>query len=288
MMRSQIKKLLALFTLLAIFISACSDSDPADNPTLVEGEQSIAEITDYNEAYDQLYSALETTGLLSTFEGDGPFTLFAPTDAAFAKLPEGTLEGLTTEQLSRILQYHVVQGAVPSSQLSSSQDVSTLLGEDLLVESGNGVTVNKQASVIAADYMATNGVIHAVDEVLLPSGIREANIVDQADDLGTFTTLVGAVSDVGLATTLMFDGDFTVFAPTDDAFSALPDGLLESLTTEQLTEILTYHVVNSEIPSSALIETQSTSTLAEENLYIVKDGSDVTVNGGGKCSYSRC
>lgn len=271
--------LLGIFATL-ILLSACKDSKSttAINP-VIEGEQTIAKVTELNEAYTTLNSALESTGLLPTFEGAGPFTIFAPTDAAFAKLPEGTLESLTVDQLADILKYHVVEGAIASSQLNPTQDVTTLGGQDVLVEASSGVEINGYSTVIDADFNASNGIIHAIDEVLLPAGIREANIIDKAASLGTFNTLLSAVTDAGLTSTLSYSGDLTVFAPTDEAFGNLPDGLLESLTTEQLTEILTYHVIGSEIFSTDLDASQTPIALSGEGLYVTKDGSEVKVNG---------
>ena len=243
--------LLGIFATL-ILLSACKDSKSttAIDP-VIEGEQTIAKVTELNEAYTTLNNALESTGLLPTFDGAGPFTIFAPTDAAFAKLPEGTLESLTIDQLADILKYHVVEGAIASSQLNPTQDVTTLGGQDILVEAGSGVEINGYSTVIDADFNASNGIIHAIDEVLLPAGIREANIIDKAASLGTFNTLLSAVSDAGLTSTLSC-GDFTVFAPTDDAFASLPDGLLASLTIEELTTILLYHVAEDKTFASAI------------------------------------
>lgn len=271
--------ILAVILALILF-TACSDDDPDTTTTpIVEGEQTIAEVAEFNEAYTTLFQALETTGLASALEGDGPFTVFAPTDAAFNMLPEGTLESLSAEQLAEILRYHVVEGAIASSQLSASQGVATLAGEELLVEAGTNVLVNNSATVIRADFNASNGIIHAVDEVLLPEGFRDANIVDQANSLGSFTTLVGALGDTGLANTLQFKGDFTVFAPTDDAFGDLPDGLLAGLTTDQLTEILLYHVLNGETFSNNINGNVTAETLEGSSIYVNKDASDnVLVN----------
>lgn len=278
-MKKQLSKLITgAFATLFLF-AACEDSGSSGTTDpVIEGEQTIAEITELNEAYSTLNSALESTGLLSTFEGSGPFTIFAPTDAAFNALPEGTLESLTAEQLADILQYHVVDGAIASSQLSASQDVTTLLGQDVLVEAGSNVVVNNTATVIAADFNASNGIIHAIDQVLLPAGIRDANIVDQAASLGSFTTLLSAATDAGLAPTLSYKGDFTVFAPTDDAFAALPEGLLASLTIEQLTEILLYHVADGETFAAAIGAETTLETLEGGSIYLSASESGVAIN----------
>jgi transforming growth factor-beta-induced protein len=278
-MKKQLSKLFTgAFAALFLF-AACEDSGSSGTTDpVIEGEQTIAEITELNEAYTTLNSALESTGLLSTFEGSGPFTIFAPTDAAFNALPEGTLESLTADQLADILRYHVVDGAIASNQLNATQDVTTLLGQNVLVEAGSNVVVNSSATVIAADFNASNGIIHAIDQVLLPAGIRDANIVDQAASLGSFTTLLSAATDAGLASTLSYKGDFTVFAPTDDAFAALPEGLLASLTIEQLTEILLYHVADGETFAAAIGAETTLETLEGGSIYLSASESGVSIN----------
>ncbi len=277
-MKKQLSNIFFGFLAASVLLSACKDSN-SGNKTIVSTDQTIAEITETNASFSILNDALESTGLLNTLEGSGPFTVFAPDDAAFGKLPDGTLESLTTEQLSEILRFHVLNGAITSSQLEESQDATTLLGQNILIEAGSNVVINNYATVTTADFATSNGIIHIIDEVLLPAGIRDANIVDQASSLGSFNTLLTAATDAGLASTLTYKGDFTVFAPTDDAFAALPDGLLASLTTEQITEILLYHVIDSEVFSADLQPEQAPETLSEETVFITNDGNGVTVNG---------
>lgn len=168
---------------------------------------------------ETLVNAVITAGLADALSAsDASLTVFAPTEEAFAKLPAGLLDNLTVEQLTEILQYHVVPTAVASTDLSASQNVATLNGEELFVTADGGVSVNQLANVVTADIVTQNGVIHTIDEVLLPAGYREANVIDKANELGTFTTLVDAVESAGLTSTLKYTGDYTVFAPTDDAF----------------------------------------------------------------------
>ncbi|MDR9419216.1 fasciclin domain-containing protein [Gracilimonas sp.] len=259
------------------FISCGNDSD--DNSNGVDGELNIVETAQESEDFTILAQSIESAGLTAALEGTGPFTVFAPTDAAFEALPEGTLYNLTDDQLAEILQFHVVEGAVASGDLEASQDVQTLLGEEILVESEGGVTINGYSNVATADIEATNGIIHAVDAVLLPEGYREANIIDQANELGNFTTLTSAVEQTGLTSTLKYKGDFTLFAPTDDAFSSLPEGLLQSLSDEQLTEILTYHVLNGEIFAGDLSAEQAVGSLAGGEVFVTANNGNVTING---------
>lgn len=194
-------------------------------------------------------------------------TVFAPSNEAFDKLPDGTVENLlqpeNIEQLKEILLYHVVPANAASSGLSSG-DVETLNGKSVSIDVSDGVNVN-DAKVTQADIIAKNGIIHVIDSVLLPpmdmAMSSESNeecdlgtIVDVAVDNESFETLVTAVTAAELVGTLSGDGPFTVFAPTDDAFAALPEGTVEGLLEDipALTSILTYHVVAGKVESGDL------------------------------------
>ncbi|MEQ9811141.1 MAG: fasciclin domain-containing protein [Azospirillaceae bacterium] len=121
--------------------------------------------------FDTLVTAVQAAGLVETLKGDGPFTVFAPTDAAFAALPPEMLNGLLApenrDQLAAVLTYHVVPGAVMSGDLSGEMNVATVQGETVYIDARSGVTVNG-ANVVAADIETSNGVIHAIDAVILP------------------------------------------------------------------------------------------------------------------------
>merc|ERR1712222_225603 len=176
--------------------------------------------------------------------GKGPFTVFAPSNAAFAKLPKATLESLLEPKnkgkLVDILTYHVVSGAaVYSMDLKPTQNVKTLQGDDVLVTSSSaGVLINGNSKVIAADIAATNGVVHIIDTVLMPptpttttttaSGPSK-NIVELAQGSSDLSTLVTALKAGDLVAALQGKGPFTVFAPSNAAFAKLPKATLESL-----------------------------------------------------------
>ena len=119
--------------------------------------------------FTTLVAAVEAAGLVETLKGEGPFTVFAPTDEAFAALPEGTVEGLLEdpEALAAILTYHVVAGKVMSGDLSDGMTAATVNGADVTITTEGGVMVN-DANVVAADIEASNGVIHVIDAVILP------------------------------------------------------------------------------------------------------------------------
>ncbi len=122
--------------------------------------------------FNTLVAAVQAAGLVETLQGEGPFTVFAPTDAAFAKLPEGTVESLlkpeNKDQLVAILTYHVVPGKVTSADIAGKKlDADTVEGQAIAIDATDGVKVN-DATVVGADVMASNGVIHVIDTVLLP------------------------------------------------------------------------------------------------------------------------
>lgn len=122
-------------------------------------------------SFTTLAAALDAAGLVETLKGEGPFTVFAPTDEAFAALPEGTIENLllpeNKDQLTAILTYHVIPGKVMSTDLSDGMAATTVQGGDLTVDLSDGVKINT-ASVVTADIEASNGVIHVIDAVILP------------------------------------------------------------------------------------------------------------------------
>jgi len=199
-------------------------------------------------SFKTLAAALQAADLVDALRSEGPFTVFAPTDEAFAKLPAGTVETLlkpeNNELLVSILTYHVVPGRVLASDVVTLSDAQTLNGQqiDIVVKDGNVMIDN--ARVVKTDIETSNGVIHVIDTVILPSS---ANIVETAAEAGSFTTLIAAAKAAGLAEFLQSDGPFTIFAPTDEAFSHLPAGTVESLlkpeNKDKLAEILKYHVV---------------------------------------------
>ncbi|NBC65622.1 MAG: hypothetical protein GVY07_08235 [Bacteroidetes bacterium] len=235
----------------------------------------IVDVAEEAGGFETLLSALESTGLKTTVQFLEPFTVFAPNDDAFAALPEGTLESLTAEQLTQILTYHVIDAEIFAGDLGHQQSPASLNGEELYISGDNGVSINGNSEVITADIEATNGVIHAVDSVLLPDAF--GTVVDNAIKRFDFNTLVDAVVDAELADDLQAEGPFTVFAPSDQAFANLPDGLLASLSAEDLQEILLYHVIGADIKSGDLEETQAPEALSGEALYVTA-GDGVMVN----------
>ena len=218
---------------------------------------SLVDVASSNGSFTTLVAALQATGLDSTLANlDADYTVFAPSDAAFAKLPAGTLANLSNAQLTDILLYHVL----PSKVLADSA-ITVAQSAENMVETANGDKVSLSfvdsllfvngAKVSAADVMADNGVIHVIDNVIMPPammGTPTQNIVEVAlADPDNFSTLVTALTNADLVTTLSNENaTFTVFAPTNAAFAAVdPDALAALLAdTEALTAVLLTHVVS--------------------------------------------
>jgi uncharacterized surface protein with fasciclin (FAS1) repeats len=224
---------------------------------------SLVDVAVENGSFTTLVAALQSTGLDSTLANlDNDYTVFAPSDAAFAKLPEGTLDSLSAEQLTDILLYHVLPGKVMSDGAitvaqSSGNMVEAANGDMVSLSFVNSMLFVNGALVSTADVMADNGVIHVIDNVILPPAMMEAptqNIVEVAlADPDNFSTLVTALTAADLVTTLSNeDAMFTVFAPTNDAFAAIDADALSALLadTEALTNVLLTHVIGEATLSS--------------------------------------
>ena len=184
------KKLTAVAVVAALALAACgSDSDSADEAVTEDTvtEETMAEevaagdivaVASTTEGFSTLVAALEAAGLVETLQGEGPFTVFAPNDDAFAALPAGLLEKLllpeNVEVLKSILTYHVVSGKVMSTDVVAG-DVATVEGSNVTLATDGGVTVNG-ANVVLADVEASNGVIHVIDKVILPPSVDVASL----------------------------------------------------------------------------------------------------------------
>jgi|YNPMSStandDraft_1061717.scaffolds.fasta_scaffold10978_1 transforming growth factor-beta-induced protein len=246
---------------------------PMPEPT--EAPKTIVDIAVADGRFKTLVQAVQAAGLAETLSGQGPFTVFAPTDDAFAKLPAGTLEALLAdpEQLKNILLYHVVAGKVMSDQAKSLSEAEMLNGEKVSIKAEMDKLMINDSQVVLADIEASNGVIHVIDTVLLPP--QKATIVDIAKEDGRFTTLLSAVEAAGLVDTLNSEGPFTVFAPTDEAFAKLPAGTIEALLQDipQLSSILLYHVVPGKLMAADVTAADYLNTAQGESVRIkVEDG----------------
>lgn len=223
-----------------------------------------------------LVTAVQEAGLLDTLLGPGPYTLFAPTDEAFAKLPAGTVEALLMDipALSNILLYHVVWGAEVMAADVSTNPVVMANGNVASLSIEDGVTIDN-ANIIEVDWMGTNGIIHVIDEVILPGDAPGGmTIVENLVAQGNFTTLVAAVTAADLVDTLNSAGPFTLFAPTDAAFAKLPAGTVEALLDDipTLTDILLYHVISGAKVESSMVTAGDVMMANGDNATLSTDG----------------
>jgi transforming growth factor-beta-induced protein len=275
---------LPLLILAGLFIFTSCEKDENDPMPAVE-EKNIVEVAQEAGQFGVLIEAAQKAGLANFLSTENNLTVFAPTDDAFAallsELGASGLDDIDAVTLGNILKYHVVSGLAYSNSLSTgavpSLNMESPDGKALSiwVKTGNSVMVNN-ASVTTADVEASNGVIHVIDKVLLPPSV--VDIATYADD---FSSLVAAVAKANLAETLNGDGPFTVFAPTNTAFSALFAALgisgLDEVSAEDLAPILTYHVVGDNVLSSELSD-GTVPTVSGETLEFTL-GNDVVING---------
>ena len=236
--------------------------------------------------FKTLASLLQAAGLVDTLKTGGPFTVFAPTDAAFAKVPKATLDALAADpaKLKAVLLYHVVSGNVPASEVVKITSAKTLNGANVAIKVENGSVFVNSAKVTTPDVMASNGTIHVIDSVLLPPAAPAPaqNIVKTAIAAGQFKTLASLLQKAGLVKTLQ-SGTWTVFAPTDAAFAKVPKATLTKLGSNPalLKKVLLYHVVKGGVPASTVVTLngKSVGTMSGSKVQIKIVGGNVFLNG---------
>lgn len=236
-------------------------------------------------SFNTLVAAVQAAGLVDALSGEGPFTVFAPTDEAFAKLPEGTIEALLNDipTLTRILTYHVVAGKYMSTDVVTLESVKTLEGSEIQIKIMDGKVYVDNAMVSAVDIETSNGVIHVIDSVILPPERETRTIAQIAVEAGSFNTLVAALQAAGLVEALMGEGPFTVFAPTDEAFAKLPEGAIEGLLNDipTLTNILLYHVVPGYYLAEDVLKAGMLPTLFSDFTLKVETINGTRIQGSG-------
>lgn len=277
-------KIIITIVVLAFFITSCDNNDDAIVDNTITG------IAKTSPNLSILVQALVKADLAETLKGTGPYTVFAPTDAAFVAFlkttPYATLNDVPKEALTQILLNHVVSGSVKSTSLTTGYiktlakgSASTTNNLSMFVNTAsNMVKLNGVATVTAADIMASNGVVHVVDKVIgLPT------IVTHATANPSFTSLVGALTGAGqpdFVGILSGTGPFTVFAPTNDAFTALntelAPGGIAGVSAANLTKVLQYHVANGNVLAASLTEGQMVATLQTPQKFTVQ------LTGGAK------
>lgn len=269
--------------LFTVPFTSCSDDDSA---TPAE-PQTIAEIAAGDTQFSILVDALERVDLVNVLDGTGTFTVFAPTNAAFqaSGIDLGTL---TDEQLTNVLLYHVLGAEITSSAIAEGQTYASTTSASgpngtqlsiLIEKSGTAVKINNVANVTTANVDASNGVIHIVDQVILP-----LDLVGHAAANSNFTSLVATlgVASGDLVNVLSGTGPFTVFAPVNSAFDAIAT-VTTGLDADQLAKVLTYHVAAGNVESKDLSDGMMVPTVNTESFTVNIDNGTVTLtdtNGG--------
>lgn len=255
--------------------------------------------------FTTLAAALQSAGLIDTLKGTGPFTVFAPTDKAFNKLPSGTVEELLKPEnkdlLTNILKYHVSDKKMMAKDVIAMTSMTMLNGETANIEvKGNKVTIDG-ADIIITDIETSNGIIHVIDTIMVPGvdikppslmdkkeiPTADKDIIDTAIADGNFKTFIAAVEAAGLKDALKSAGPFTVFVPSDKAFAKLPKGTLEDLlkpeNKDKLIDILKYHVADKKLMATDVSSMSSlqmlngkTADISIKNKKIDIDGANIS------------
>ncbi|XRE43644.1 Transforming growth factor-beta induced protein IG-H3 precursor [Tenacibaculum discolor] len=259
-------------------LTSCSDDDP-----VIEKPKNIVDVAVADSNLSVLVAALQKADLVSALQADGSFTVFAPTDAAFQALLDSndswnSLDDIPVETLKSVLLFHVISGEVKAADLSNTyvNTLSTGPNDEMLslqVEVDGAVEFNGDSKPIATDVMASNGVIHTIDKVMLP-----ADVVTLALNNSGFTSLVAALTDsrhtTDFVSLLKEDGPYTIFAPTNDAFQALLDSndswnSLADIPIATLEAVLKYHVfAGGNVQSDELSDNQEI-TMFDGNIITV-------------------
>ncbi|MFT5121960.1 MAG: transforming growth factor-beta-induced protein [Kiritimatiellia bacterium] len=244
-------------------------------------DKNIVDVAVSNPQFSTLVTALKAADLVDVVK-DGTFTVFAPTNEAFEKLPAKTLKNLlkpeNKKQLAAVLTFHVIPGTgYTLSDLLARKEVGTVEGGKLSVRFEQGRVQVNDAVLQTSDIVCANGTIHVIDSVLIPAAKAPATIVETAASLGSFKTLLAAAEAAGLMEVLSGKGPFTVFAPTDEAFAKVPEKVLADLlkpaNKEKLVNLLTYHVVSGEIRAGDALNAGSATALNGGDIPIsYKDG----------------
>ncbi|WP_040302473.1 fasciclin domain-containing protein [Algoriphagus machipongonensis] len=263
---------LSMALMVMVGFTSCDDDDDDMTPE----PENLVEVIDGDPDFMILSSAIAEAGLEGALSGTGPFTVFAPNDAAIeAYILNNSLtpaDLLSNAELADILSYHVVSGSVMAADVTAGS-VSNLTSDPFFVsiDPSGSVWINGNTEVIATDQMASNGVIHTLDYIITPPTQSIAEIAVESTTAATpeFTQLVAALTRAGLVDAVSggFEDNLTVFAPTDAAFEALYETLgvdgVDDIDLDLLTSVLQYHVVPSRAFSQDLRDGASLPTLLE-------------------------
>ena len=276
-------------------------------------EDPAATAASNNPLLSTLVAAVTEAGLVDTLNGPGPFTIFAPSNDAFAKIPEADLNAVLADKatLTKILTLHVVPEQMSADDLISAGMATTVEGQDITFSGdADNIEVNGQAAVVCANVQTANATVFIIDSVLMPdamssgsgastepsgpacaavpadgagsfTGMAEAPAATAASNNPVLSTLVAAVTEAGLVDTLNGPGPFTIFAPSNDAFAKIPEADLNAVLADKatLTKILTLHVVAGKMSAADLAKAGTATTVEGQDITFSGDASSLQVNG---------
>ncbi|MFP4511450.1 MAG: fasciclin domain-containing protein [Acidimicrobiales bacterium] len=315
MLRLRALRTVALIAALAVVTAACAGDEQS---LIVTGENPETAPRDVVETIDSSYTsladAIDAAGLGDDLSGEGPFTVFAPTDAAFDDLPDGLLAALLDDAnsalLGDLLSHHVVEGDHTSAELVELGEVTSLEGSTIPVEETEEpatdegaepttiIEVDDQAELTTADTIATNGIVHEIDQVLVPASLEDdidealesipepVDALSTLEDMGDFDTFLTLIEDETLDPELIGiltgSGPFTLFAPTDAAFEELTADQTEVLDTDPdlLETVLMFHVVDRPVLTEEVSVQMYLTTLGGEGARLANEGEDAYTFAG--------
>ena len=252
----------AIFVICVSSFAQQSQTDPATTGNIVDTMAATG-------TFNTFTKALQAAGLDETLKKEGPFTVFIPTDEAFANLPEGTLDALMEkpDKLKTVLSYHIIPQRVNFSNFGEAKAFATMMGQTISIKADGIRFIVEGRDVLEKDLPASNGVFHVIDKVLMPK-----DIIDTAKASEKFATLLSALEKAELIETLKGDGPFTVFAPTDDAFKKVPQAKLHEIlgNKEKLKQLLTYHVVPGKLMSADIAKLKDMKSLNGQTLNVTR------------------
>ncbi len=247
--------------------------------------QTVVDIVVNSPDHNTLEAAVIAAELADDLSADGPFTVFAPTDAAFAAIDQAVLDQLLSDptgDLATILLFHAVLGVADSSTIIDGQSIGSLMTQNLTFTTAGGLKVNN-ANITVTDIRAENGVVHVIDAVMLPEFMtaRPATIMDVVSTSPDHTQLNALIGAAGLDDDLRSAGPFTLFAPTDAAIGALPQDVVDALLadpTGDLANILLFHAVSGVASTQNVMDGTAIGSLQGGNLTFSITGNGVMIN----------
>ena len=291
-MRMQTKYSWILVVLMLNLVACTTFVNDKSNGPGIQG--TVVDVVKASQELETFATLVHQEGLIPLLNGEGPFTIFAPSNDAFAALDSETLASLAAEEgaLAQVLKYHIVHGQLSAAALAQHTHLVTLTGEMLMIEAADGTIRVNGSLVTHADLAASNGIVHGVEDVLMPGvstvtppvtppiTTSENTIADIASSNSDLSTLVQAIQAAGLVDALSTDGPFTVFAPTNAAFAALPANVLNDLLAQPdaLADVLQFHVINGALQANDVTAATTLPTLQGASVAVGVFGNNVFIN----------